>query len=274
MKTPLLLALSALLAACQTTSNPYDVPNPAYTQVYKAPAFKHKVIDAETKLPLPGVIVWGFWDLEQGSLAGGKTGGATLRQFEVVTDANGEYSLPAWESQPYTGWMRPSASSFPLITFYKRGYTEYILGSGSLYGIRPNVNNPGFYPAGKWTDNADKPIDLRSNPQELAPAKTIRERYDAYVVSGMGTIRIAQPCGFLDSPKILVAWHYEWKYLLSQLVPAQYLNKEGYVALNYSHPDLYYRSGTDGKSLIDSITHWPCTTAKSTDLLINTKDEK
>ena len=60
---------------------------------YSAKPIHASVIDAETKAPLPGVIVVAHWVVNFG-LEGGS--GTDLVLMETVTDAEGQFSFPAW----------------------------------------------------------------------------------------------------------------------------------------------------------------------------------
>ena len=60
---------------------------------YSATAIEAWIVDAETKLPLEGVIIVADWRLEFG-LEGGQS--AELKIMETVTDKNGRFYFPAW----------------------------------------------------------------------------------------------------------------------------------------------------------------------------------
>src|SRR3990172_3705709 len=62
---------------------------------YSAEPIEARVVDAETKQPLEGVIVTANWELVEGTLAGGPRVLGQMMVMEAVTDANGRFSFPA-----------------------------------------------------------------------------------------------------------------------------------------------------------------------------------
>jgi hypothetical protein len=66
-----------------------------FTFYYSADPIEAQVIDAETKQPLPGVIVVAHWELNYSTL-GGNTRAGQLKVMETVTDKNGTFHFPAW----------------------------------------------------------------------------------------------------------------------------------------------------------------------------------
>ncbi len=108
--TLICLCLLPSLAACADR----------YPPTYSAEAITATVIDAETKKPLPGVIVTANWQL-----LGGMEGNYPVGQLEVletVTDANGRFHFPAWgPKQRIKGYLREDD---PQLLLFKPGY-EY-----------------------------------------------------------------------------------------------------------------------------------------------------
>lgn len=106
---------------------------------YSAEAISTKVIDAETKQPLEGVVVVAHWQLYYSSV-GGRVQAGQLEVMETVTGPDGVFAFPAWgpkkvpRYQPKEGdvWLAhvpgfaPDAyldSSDPELILFKSGYT-------------------------------------------------------------------------------------------------------------------------------------------------------
>ena len=85
---------------------------------YRAEAIEGWVADAETGMPLEGVIVVGHWRLKGGFEGGNPV--AELKILESVTDQGGRYSFPAWG--PKFALMGNLTSESPELLFFKRGY--------------------------------------------------------------------------------------------------------------------------------------------------------
>lgn len=67
----------------------------SYPSHYSAEAIAAKVINAETKQPLEGVVVVAHWQLYY-STVGGRIPAGQLMVMETVTDKDGKFSFPAW----------------------------------------------------------------------------------------------------------------------------------------------------------------------------------
>ncbi len=90
-----------------------------YPSKYSAEAIEARVIDAETKRPLEGVIVTANWELEEGTL-GGNVPVGQLMVMEAVTDKSGRFYLPAWgPKRPPKGGLR---NKDPQLLLFKSGY--------------------------------------------------------------------------------------------------------------------------------------------------------
>jgi hypothetical protein len=232
----------------------------------KMPEFRHKVVDAETGKPIEGVFVYGFARLYRGSYVGGQRASMDVRHFELMTDANGEFTLPAWEKT--VSFNGEPEQQFPHMSMWKPGYQYTQYSGGSLYGFAPNLPEAvRSYYGGSWKDRGPALLDVRDRPTLLAPAKSLRERFDAYLDSGSQGAPLLMPCGFNDYPRVLVAQHYEWKQLLRELVPPQALDEKGYVKSGFFHPDVYYRSKIGGGSTIEIVARWTCPIGSATHLL-------
>jgi hypothetical protein len=91
----------------------------AQPPAYSAAEIRGRVVDAETREPLAGVHVVAQWILVTGMVHPQSI--TRLHILETVTDAKGEYHLPAWGPKP-----RPFLSELdmadPRLTFFRPGY--------------------------------------------------------------------------------------------------------------------------------------------------------
>lgn len=105
----LILALLPL-QACAT-----DVP-----LLYSAKEIRGQIVDAETNQPLEGVVIVAQWILFQAGIGHGGHN-QRLYIYEAVTDANGNYVIPAWGPKshpPFTELDRLD----PELSIFKSGY--------------------------------------------------------------------------------------------------------------------------------------------------------
>jgi hypothetical protein len=86
---------------------------------YTAEPMEAKVIDADTKEPLEGVIVVANWQLETGT-AGGNYPAGQLMVMEAVTDKAGKFSFPGFG--PKTVWDSFLIDKDPELLLFKSGY--------------------------------------------------------------------------------------------------------------------------------------------------------
>lgn len=112
----LLLGLLVIPTACS------DVP-----KEYSADAIEARVVDAETRKPLEGVVVTANWEL-LGGLEGGTPVGQ-MKVMETVTDKNGRFYFPPWgPARRPRGYLRendPQLLLFKSGYEYRRLYNEY-----------------------------------------------------------------------------------------------------------------------------------------------------
>jgi len=99
---------------------------------YSAEGIEAKVIDADTKKPLEGVVVTANWQLEEGTF-GGNVAAGQLMVMEAVTDTNGVFRFAAWG--PKTGAKGHLVSDDPQLLLFKSGY-EYRRLSNQYSGDR------------------------------------------------------------------------------------------------------------------------------------------
>ena len=217
--TVVVLALITL-SACSYSIAPFDEPG-----------VRGKVIDHDTKAPLQGVIVYGYYATVEGSIGGGESVKEVLRSFEAETDANGVFELPPWKSSLKLVRGEPR-DQFPRLGFYKGGYAAV---GDSLTTLRK------WYPQGPESGerviaNNGNLYDWTARPQALKKAKTERERYDALRDSS-DSVMTTGPCGWEDYKNLLWAKHVEWKAFLQRNIPPDGLDSRGYKKSSFSHPD-------------------------------------
>ena len=105
LRNALLLGLSLSVAACEAqkpTSTAASTPSatsaatptpPLKAPQFSEPAVTGKIIDAQTKLPIQGALIYGFYATRGGgTLAGGSKFGEHVKSFETETDANGIFT--------------------------------------------------------------------------------------------------------------------------------------------------------------------------------------
>lgn len=88
--------------------------------------YKGKVVDAETRQPLEGVVVLGVWNKVQLTVAGPT--GSFYDSAEVLTDKNGEFNIPG------QGFLLFSNVDEMDVIIFKAGYE--MLGYGPWSGFR------------------------------------------------------------------------------------------------------------------------------------------
>jgi hypothetical protein len=91
---------------------------------YSAEPIKARVVDRETKKPIAGVVVVANWILMR-PVFHGRLPVGTMQILETVTDANGDFTFPAWGPLENTtdGYLDHED---PRLSFFK---PEYYLGS-------------------------------------------------------------------------------------------------------------------------------------------------
>lgn len=89
--------------------------------VYHKPAFKGKVIDAETKEPIEGAVVVAVYNKELPGLLGGGAISSVINVRETLTDKNGEFYISS-----YTTMIQPlSLESWVNFIIFKPGHGSY-----------------------------------------------------------------------------------------------------------------------------------------------------
>jgi hypothetical protein len=120
MRLAILLGLATAIGACAETgvrTAPFRVrPDAAEPGSLQGP-FTGRVVDATTKAPVAGALVYGAWTLERGTAL---TEPAGSKEFVGSTDAAGYYKVPTLGSLP----RGVRVTEFTLLV-YKRGYIAY-----------------------------------------------------------------------------------------------------------------------------------------------------
>ncbi len=168
------------------------LPACAGSLTYSAEVIEAKVIDAETRKPLEGVIVTANWQLEQGTM-GGNIQVGQLMVMEAVTDNEGQFLFPAWG--PKTTRESFLVNDDPQILLFKSGY-EY-----------RRLNNP-------YSSNRE--LRLRSERRsqwngktiEMKPFKGTSEEYATHLsfVSLSWAYR-SDNCEWKQIPRLVTAVH-------------------------------------------------------------------
>lgn len=227
---------ATLLSACTYSTGSFDEPG-----------LRGKLIDAETSQPVQGAVVYGYYATAAGSLGGGETIKEILRLFEVESNAEGIFEVPAWK----ISWSIKSGEPrqrFPAIAIYKDGYKLDLQNLSTIADWVSQTKLPG---EPTRTGNV---IDWTAVPVQLKSTKTERERYDALNNSNYGYAAIGE-CGWEQHVKLLVAQHWAWKGWLKRNVPAEGLDADGYTRSGYGHPDVDLRSRISHRSTVDNILH-------------------
>ncbi len=91
----------------------------AQPPAYSAAEIRGRVVDADTREPLAGVHVVAQWILITGMVHPQSI--TRLHILETLTDATGEYQLPAWGPKPRP-FLAELDSADPRLTFFRPGY--------------------------------------------------------------------------------------------------------------------------------------------------------
>ena len=190
----------------------------------KAPSFSEpgvtaKIVDAETTKPVQGAVIYGYYATQAGTLGGGKSQGEQLKSFETETDANGVFTLPAWD----TGERKVSGqamSTFPMLVIYKPGYDMDYDTLKSIAKWRPR------------SAEAAEPVikgnayDWTHAPHLLKPITSERDRYAALNDASIGLMFIGE-CGWGAYPKTLLVRHNALREWMRRNVPPERTKADG-----------------------------------------------
>lgn len=237
-----------LVSACNAQK---PAPTPASAgapskPLFSEPAVRGKIVDAVTQQPIQGVIVYGFYATTGGgTLAGGSKFGQHVKSFETETDANGVFTLAAWDTgtRPISGTM---GNKFPMIGFYKPGYDLWADGLSSVAQYRPKSGI-----AGTEVEIKDGVRDWTKFPHRLPPITNEADRYAALDNSAR-MMMFEGECGWEAYAKLLLVQHTEKKAWIKRVVPADMIDADGYGRDTYFHPDPMIR-GYYNKTFYDKL---------------------
>jgi hypothetical protein len=258
-----LVALTAVaqLAACDaqrpaatgaTTTSVHSAATPAKKSAqFSEPAVTGLMLDADTQKPIAGVVIFGHYATVQGSVAGGESIAQVLHTFEVETDANGSFTIPAWDSgdQAIKGEPR---SRFPMIGFYKDGYAFTYK---NLQSLRHWV--PSNKASTQDVTIKDNVYDWRAKPHLMTAVSSEKERYRALIDSRDGLVSVGE-CGWEKNVKFLMAQHLAWKDWYQRNIPAEQTDGRGYPKVGFRH---------------DQIASWGISSPTTVDRLLNEFDQ-
>lgn len=208
---------ATVLSACTYSTGSFDEPG-----------LRGKLIDAETSLPVQGAVIYGYYATAEGSLGGGETIKTILRVFEVESDANGLFEIPAWK----TSWSITRGEPrqrFPAIAIYKDGYKLDLQNLSTMADWVSQTKLPGN---GRRVGNV---IDWTESPVQFKPATTELERYNALKNTDYAYADIGD-CGWEQHVKLLIAQHVATKSWVRRNVPSDQIGSNGYTKPTYFHP--------------------------------------
>jgi hypothetical protein len=215
-----------LVSACNAqkpTATPSSQSNaaPPSKPLFSEPAVRGKIVDAVTQQPIQGVIVYGFYATTGGgTLAGGSKFGQHVKSFETETDANGVFTLAAWDTgkRPISGTM---GNKFPMLGFYKPGYDLWYDNLSSIAQYRPKSGI-----AGTEVEIKDGVRDWTKFPHRLVPLTTERDRFSALDDSGT-MMMIDGECGWEAYAKLLLVRHNELREWMRRNIPPERIKADG-----------------------------------------------
>jgi hypothetical protein len=200
---------------------------------YDEPGIRGKIVDAETKQPIAGAIVYGYYATVEGNLGGGERVKEVLRSFEVVSDANGSFEIAPWrlEKRLAKGVAR---NQFPVMGIYKGGYQAYgkRLESLRYWGPASHLPTTPMTPVNNIFDHSARPHELKKAANEKARYSALIDAGDALAYADSDA-----PCGWEKHTALLLEMHNEWKEFLKRNIPPDGLDARGYKKSSYSHPN-------------------------------------
>ncbi len=269
MRTVLVIALMSLAAGCgaqKPVQSPTTgaAPKSAISPQFSEPGLTAKIVDAVTKQPLEGALVFGYYATQTGGVGGGRGLAEQVRSFETQTDASGVFTLPAWNTGDRV--IKGEAMSlFPMIAIYKPGYEMVHQNGKSIAQWRPKTGVVGTTYELKYNV-----YDWTKYPYVLQPAKTEQERYFALSDSSMAMMFIGD-CGWEAYAKTLLAQHKEWIRWYRNNIPAEHIDQQGYPKSSFRYDKIadfgISKPTTVDKLLTDFLQNrstWKCADPSST----------
>ena len=269
MRTIVTAILLSLAAGCEAQkplpspppSPPAVLPKSATAPQFSEPGLTAKIVDAVTKQPLEGALIFGYYATQTGGVGGGRGLAEQVRSFETQTDANGVFTLPAWNTADRV--IKGEAMSlFPMIAIYKPGYEMVHQNGKSIAQWRPKTGV-----VGTTYELKDNVYDWTKYPYVLQSAKTEQERYFALSDSSVAMMFIGE-CGWEAYSRTLLAQHNELKDMIKRTVAQENLDIQGYLKSGVPHPSdkVNYLRRTTVDRLLEmaakSVSPWTCADPK------------
>jgi len=198
---PWFLALGAIvvLSGCATLAG--------YPLTYSAEAIEGRVVDADTKQPIEGVVVTANWQLSNNW--GANTG--QMMAMETVTDKDGKFSFSAWGPK-----LRSPGSILtfldPQLVFFKSGYDFE-----SLQNEPKSYINKDSLRKSQWNGKTI-PLKLFKDDRIIIEYGTKTSAY----AKRLGSIESSVSWAYADScdlkyiPRMIVALHLQEKKFREQ----------------------------------------------------------
>lgn len=215
----------------------------ASTAAIVEPTVSGKIIDATTKAPISGALVYGYYATAAGSLGGGHVTAEQLRSFAVTTNETGLFIVPGWQQAKAPPGVR--RDRFPVIAVFKPGYRTDLRGLQTIAQWYPtNARADAF----SRNAGAHERIDWTDAPHELALASSELERYQSLRAASMGVSMLGD-CGWESYAPVLRALHEELLGIIRRTVPETDRDADGYLRSGRPHPmpfvDFLTRSAVD-----------------------------
>ncbi len=226
-------ALACVLAGCEDRGVISKAPGREQSVApFNEPGLRAKLIDKETKQPIEGAVIYGYYATQSGTQGGGKSLVQMVKSFETVSDKEGVFEFAPWQSGA-SKIEGQAISLFPMIMIYKPGYDMEYDTLKSLKQWRPKSQSGGEVKLIEVANGATSPTrDWTHLPFLMTPAKTERDRYAALNDSSVG-IQFIGDCGWEAYSKTLLARHNAWKDWYVANVPRDQLTSEGYPKDSY-----------------------------------------
>jgi hypothetical protein len=237
------------------TASPLNNGQPLFSE----PAVIGKIIDAQTKQPIEGALVYGFYATHGGgTLAGGSKFGEHVKSFEVETDANGLFKLEAWNTGDRT-ISGTIGTKFPMMAIYKPGYDLWFDQMSGIKQYRPKSGIAGTEVA----IQADGTRDWMKYPHQLVPLTSERDRYEALDNSAR-MMMFQGECGWEAYAKTLLAQHNELKDWYKRNLPSDAIDGNGYMKGTAQKPQQFRALSMVFQTSVDQLIKAWSTSGKQT----------
>ncbi|MGH2651042.1 MAG: carboxypeptidase-like regulatory domain-containing protein [Actinomycetota bacterium] len=143
------------LTVCVVVLTGVSAPAWGQPEAYSGAEIRGWVVDAETKQPIEGVYV-----VAQSLLDTGLRQYTPLHMTETITDAKGEYHIPAWGPKPRPTFSRLEDSD-PVLTFFRPGYRMFTRSN-------PVDRNDSAVRASRWDGKTISLQPFRGTPDDWA----------------------------------------------------------------------------------------------------------